>query len=224
MKKVIFAVSLLAVILLGGCTLSLPDISTTSAYEYEYRTTVPQVPEETSAQPSVPEETTSDLSAGETTLPAEITTEVVTQAPIPEETTAAEPASDVVTEPVSIPPEMDLSISMPEKNGTMVTDKSADNKFIKLISDERRIDSSLLVAVYAVPESGQNYVFQFSDEVTRTADSLKKVYLIDAEGNITGVAASDSSAKENLSTVENWFCMNVLIKGVIFPAMEKDIK
>lgn len=223
MKKVICTVCLIFMLVAGGCTVNLPEVGVSSEYEYEYRTTAPVNQEQTTQIPQQ-EETTAESVSDESTAVNEITTAPVIE---PETTQVSsqpsEPGSET-TEAVSIPAEMELSISMPDKNGTMVTEKFSDNKFIKLISEERGIDSDLLVAVFAVPESGQNYVFEFTSSTKRTADALRRVYLIDADGAVTGVAASKGAEKENLSAVENWFCMNVLIKGVIFPAIANDLK
>ncbi len=129
-----------------------------------------------------------------------------------EETTAVQQSSG----------EVELSISMPEKNGTMMTDKDSDNKFIRIVNKEKGIDAGLLLAVYSVPESGQNYVFEFYDAEDFSAEKIRRVYLIDSFGDITSVAAAESSEKENISPVENWFCMNVLIKEIIYPAVTED--
>lgn len=120
--------------------------------------------------------------------------------------------------------EVDLSISMPVKNGTMLTDSSADNKFIMIVNKKRNIEPDLLAAVFSVPESGQNYVFEFYDEDGRTVDDIRRVYLIDSDGDIVSVSAVLSSEKENISSVENWFSMNVLIKEIIYPAVKDEIK
>ena len=224
MKKIICFVCITLVLVAGGCALSLPEVNVTSGYEYSYQTTVSDagvsetqmqdIQNETTVQEFVTTDSTSVPESTVHTSEEQTTIYESPTTPVQQETTAAP----------EIPSEMDLSISMPDKNGTMVTDKSKDNKFIRIINSQRKIDPSLLVAVYAVPESGQNYVFEFEDAAVRSADSLRRVYLIDSTGNITGVASSVSSEKEHLSAVENWFCMNVLIKEVIFPAIEKDIK
>ncbi len=225
MKKVICAVCLFLILVLSGCTLNLPEVSVTAGYEYEYRTTVPSETEQTTEALLQEEETTAEAVTEESTVMPEITTVSAVE---PGTTQVSSPPASgdaaETTEPVSVSPEMNLSISMPDKNGTMVTDKSADNKFIKLISEGRKIKSDMLVAVFAVPESGQNYVFEFTDSTKRTADTLRRVYLIDSSGKVTGVAAANGSEKENLSSAENWFCMNVLIKGVIFPAIADELK
>ncbi len=113
---------------------------------------------------------------------------------------------------------------MPEKNGMMVVDISSSNKFIKIVKNKKDVDAELLAAVFSVPDSGQNYVFEFYDENGRDADDIRRVYLIDTKGKITGVAAVNASEKENISSIENWFCMNVLIKELVYPAISKDLK
>lgn len=221
MKKVVLIFCAVMLLMLSACTLKLPEVSAPSGYEYSYQTTDAAVTEAETTQTAVTEPVTEVTIAPQVTQAGETTTGVT------EQTTASvvpEPSSETATQPAEIPSDMELNISMPGKNGTMVTDKSSDNKFVKIICSQRKIDSSLLVAVYAVPESGQNYVFEFTDAQVRTADNLRRVYLIDANGDITGVAAVDSAEKEKLSAVENWFSMNVLIKGVIFPAIEKELK
>ncbi len=120
--------------------------------------------------------------------------------------------------------DVDLSIVLPSANGDMEVDTSPGNKFIAIVNSERQIDASYLAAVYSVPDSGQNYVFEFSSSTGRTADDLRRVYLIDTNGKITGVAAKNASEKENVSSVENWFCMNVLIKKLVFPAVENELQ
>ncbi len=120
--------------------------------------------------------------------------------------------------------DVDLSIVLPSANGDMEVDTSPGNKFIAIVNNERQIDTSYLAAVYSVPDSGQNYVFEFSSSTGRTADDLRRVYLIDTNGKITGVAAKNASEKENVSSVENWFCMNVLIKKLVFPAVENELQ
>ena len=94
-----------------------------------------------------------------------------------------------------------------------------ENVFISAVRSARGIDPSLLAAVYSVPESGQNYVFEFKS-AERSAENLRRVYLLQADGAILSVAASNSAERENLSATENWFCMNVLIKNMVFPAVK----
>jgi len=152
----------------------------------------------------------------------ETTTEETTAEKTTEEakTTQAETTTEEATDEPEIT-EVDLSITLPEKNGSMYVDKDDSNKFTAAVVSARKIDASLLVAVYSLPESGQNYVFEFSSANKFTAENIRRVYLLDGKCNITGVAASKASESEKLSSTENWFCMNVLIKGVIFPAIKE---
>ena len=102
----------------------------------------------------------------------------------------------------------------------MYFDSSPDNKFIQKIVDERNIDEKLCVSVFALPDEGLNYVLEFSD-LSFTFDDLRRVYLIDINGNLDSVAAKDSSERENVTAVENNICMNVLIKQGVFPCIEQ---
>ena len=163
--------------------------------------------------------------------PSEPATEAATKAPVhepetkkPEQTpqTTVRNSETTSAKQSAGASNVDLSIELPSANGKMEVDSSRGNKFTVIVSDERKIDAAYLVAVYSIPDSGQNYVFEFSSKTGRTADDLRRVYLIDANGKITGVAAKNASEKENVSSVENWFCMNVLIKKLIFPAVENE--
>ena len=96
--------------------------------------------------------------------------------------------------------------------------------FIRAVSEKRGLNVNVLATVYAVPESGQNYVFEFKDASSRTADDLRRVYLLSADGAIKSVAAADNAERENVSPTENWFCMNVLVKKMIFPEIQDLLK
>lgn len=182
---------------------------------------------------SIEEENSSALSSEPTTQPT-VTAPVseTTSAPAAEtvpSTTAPVPSQPPVSQ--TVPSEtqtselttVSLDIELPDANGTMVVDTSPGNKFIAAVTGSGKTDASLLAAVYAVPESGQNYVFEFYDSAGRSKDDLRRVYLMDAAGNITSVAAAKASEKVNISSTENWFCFNVLIKGVIFDAIAEDL-
>ena len=119
--------------------------------------------------------------------------------------------------------EVDLSIELPEANGKMEVSTKASNRFIAAVHAERGISVSLLAAVYSVPESGQNYVLEFTSETDRSVQALRRVYLLNKDGAVTSVAAADANERENVSVTENWFCMNVLIKGMILPAVQDEL-
>lgn len=183
------------------------DISETVTQNGDGTLTVP------AALPSTAAETKTHTTEPRTETPSERKTETPSAATEP--TTAKGQKTDSA--------EVDLSIELPSANGKMEVDTSRGNKFTVIVSEERGIDASYLAAVYSVPDSGQNYVFEFSSKTGRTADDLRRVYLIDANGKITGVAAKKASEKENISAVENWFCINVIIKNLIFPSVEDEL-
>lgn len=246
MKKAFLAAVLVSVILLTACnvningdelsttqmnpgeesTSSLPDESVPQTAETteevtEYLTTEPEsitVTEDTTV--SYEQEGTTVNNAEGTSAEKPSENEVTTRKPDVEKTTRREPESTTAS-PMT---EVDLSISMPERNGTMETDTSPRNKYIMIVNKNRDIDTSLLAAVYSVPESGQNYVIEFYDDEGRDADDIRRVYLIDSDGKIVSVTAVSAKEKENLSSVENWFSMNVLIKEVIYPAIKDEIE
>ena len=225
MKKVLLIFISVCIALLGACSFGYEKPSKSPEYNYEYNTTVPDVSADAGSVTTLPEQVTFPVTTGEGGVTeTEPSSPDVTSA-VPEEAETTKPSSqpENTTGATVVIPEVDLSISMPEKNGTMVTDSASSNKFIQIVYKNRKISTDMLVAVYSVPESGQNYVFEYKTADSRDADDIRRVYLIDSSGKITGVAAVDSAEKENVSGVENWFCMNVLIKEIIYPAIEKDI-
>lgn len=243
MRKAFVAIIIFAVLLLVGCVVSVPENELTtaepdgSAVLNSSESEMQSVTEQTEAASSevVTLELT-DVSENSSAELSDVSSDVVTEessvALTHEQMTEIESVTENTTmsavketEEQTVPgiDEITLDISMPEKNGTMMTDCDKDNKYIKIVCKKRGIDSGLLVAVFSVPESGQNYVFEYKDEDGRTADDIRRVYLIDSNGKITGVAAVSASEKENISAVENWFCMNVLIKEVIYPAIKDKI-
>lgn len=184
-------------------------------------------------------EETSAASGGEETSPSQAQTQENVSAPHTEQQTTRKNGEQQTNKTPSAPttspqktPEkttasqentnVDLSIEVPSANGQMEVDTSRGNKFTVIVSEERKIDPSYLIAVYSVPDSGQNYVFEFTSKTSRTENDLRRVYLIDKNGKITGVAAKNANEKENVSAIENWFCMNVLIKKMIFPAVKDE--
>ena len=233
MKKAIAAIPIGAVLLLSSCSIFSVNIdrqnaTSTSPTEYTYYTSATTVP--TSAQApgeSVPEPATvpSVTNAPSTTVPATTYQPVTVPSATYQQPGTAAPESTTVPQSTTAPgttaaqSELDLSITLPEANGTMEVSTDSSNNLIRTVSATRGIDDSLLVAVYSVPESGQNYVFEFY-EGERSAENLRRVYLLDSAGKITSVAASVSAERENLSVTENWFCMSVLIKGMILPAVQ----
>lgn len=240
MKKMLLPALMSMFIVLCGCTygLHLSEEITTRSDGEEYSSSlslqtesVSEITSETETSAIAPE-TTKALSEETSVNEEELTS--LTEEPETEVNTLTVTQSQASTEPATEKEEhstanelpvtdVDLSIEMPEKNGTMETDSSPDNRLIRIVCSERGIDAELLAAVYAVPESGQNYVFEFYTADKRTADSIRRVFLINEKGKITSVAAVKADEKENISSVENWFCMNVLIKEVIYPAIAEEL-
>lgn len=229
MKKSILLIIFALIFMFCGCMVNIPLPEITTMPDETELAEVSSVERQSqehtngSVFESVSYEDASDTTvASEETTSEEISSEevvvTVESSSVDEEATSEE--STTVAHDIT---QVDLSIEMPEKNGSMQTDSSPDNKFIEIVKNERKIDDKLLVAVFSVPDTGQNYVFEFKNADNRSADNIRRVYLIDEKGKITSVAADNSAEKENVSSVENWFCMNVLIKEVIYPAIEQEI-
>lgn len=202
-KSIAAAISAVLLLCLASCNVKITTIETTEAVNTA----------------SVIDDVTAVITESTTTVQTEINTETETEETLTEAETEAA-VTTTVQETVSVT-EVDLDITLPEANGKMVVDRSPSNRFTAAIASQKKIDTDLLVAVYSVPESGQNYVFEFYTNDKHSKDNIRRVYLLDSNCKITGVAASSASERENLSTTENWFCMTVLIKGVIFPEIEE---
>ena len=162
--------------------------------------------------------TTAPAAGTTTALPPETAAPTAAPTAPPQETTAPPEAAEQPADTVTLP------IALPAANGEMQVSTSPDNPFIRAVSESRGRDVSLLAAVYSVPASGQNYVFEFTGADARTADDLRRVYLLSDDAEIRSVAASSAAERERISLTENWFCMNVLIKGVIFPSVQEKMQ
>jgi len=109
-------------------------------------------------------------------------------------------------------------IELPEKTGDNLISDDPENEYIKLISTKYNIDPKALVAIYAVPDKGNNFVLEFkktSKGYGRSPDDLKTLYQIDLDKNIniatkTGVGCVGCSASESI-------LMFNLVKKVIMP-------
>ncbi|MBO5895957.1 MAG: hypothetical protein J6Q83_01540, partial [Clostridia bacterium] len=75
-------------------------------------------------------------------------------------------------------------------NGENVLSDHFENKFIKQISQDYGVDSDLLVAIYSEPDTGNNFVLEFSGKkdssgtIIKSPDTLSKVYQIDQNGGV----------------------------------------
>ena len=106
------------------------------------------------------------------------------------------------------------------KNGDNILSDHYNNEFIKLVSNEYGVDTDLLVAVYSVPDTGNNFVLQFdgtkdsSGNIVKSPDTLKKVYQIDLERNIK-VATGTKQGNVGVSYAEGMLCFNMVKKLVM---------
>lgn len=106
-----------------------------------------------------------------------------------------------------------------DKTGENLISESSDNEFIALISVKYKVDSKALVAIYAVPDKGNNFVLQFKkvslNKYGRSPDDLEKVYQVDKERNIciatkTGIGCSGVSSAESILVF-------YMVKEIIMP-------
>lgn len=89
------------------------------------------------------------------------------------------------------------------KTGDNQISDSPDNEFIKLVVTEKDVDAERLVAIYAVPDLGNNFVLEFDNKrddngnIVRSPKTLKKIYHINKERNIT-VATGKPTGNEGV--------------------------
>ena len=232
-RLILFAAAALLTAALPGCGGAGREVPSVGEYSYVYESETLSAPVY-STSPTVPSGTLPS-SAPATTLPTQPTTQpsVPDTAPSLPVPTTEVPTTEI---PVTLPPEVpttdvlptdangriDLHVELPDANGTMVVSTERTNPYIALVSAQRSLPVERLVAVYTVPQTGQNYVFEFNAGA-RTVENLRRVYLIDRNDQIDSVAATDWNEAENVSQTENWFCMNVLIKNMIFPKIAGEI-
>ena len=107
------------------------------------------------------------------------------------------------------------------KNGDNILSDHHNNRFIKLVSEKYNVDKDLLVAIYAEPDKGNNFVLEFSGErdrdgnVIKSPDTLTKVYAIDKDKNIA-VATGKVTGNIGVSYAEGTLCFN-MIKTLVMP-------
>ena len=90
------------------------------------------------------------------------------------------------------------------KTGDNLISDSPNNEFIKLIVDEKGAKAEYLVAIYAVPDLGNNFVLEFDNKrdengnVIRSPKTLKKIYHINKDRKIT-VATGKATGNEGVN-------------------------
>jgi flagellar basal body-associated protein FliL len=89
------------------------------------------------------------------------------------------------------------------KTGDNQISDSENNEFIKLVVNEKGVDAERLVAIYAVPDLGNNFVLEFDNKrdengnIIRSPKTLKKIYHINKEREIT-VATGKPTGNEGV--------------------------
>ena len=107
------------------------------------------------------------------------------------------------------------------KNGDNVLSDHHNNKYIKLVSEKFNVDKELLVAIYSEPDTGNNFVLEFSGKrnedgnVIKSPDTLVKVYSIDKNKKIA-VATGKTTGNIGVSYAEGTLCFN-MIKTIVMP-------
>ncbi len=107
------------------------------------------------------------------------------------------------------------------KNGENQLSDHHNNKYIKLISEKYNVDKELLVAIYSEPDTGNNFVLEFSGKrneegnVIKSPDTLVKVYAIDKKQNVC-IATGKTTGNVGVSYAEGMLCFN-MIKTIVMP-------
>lgn len=107
------------------------------------------------------------------------------------------------------------------KNGDNKLSDHHNNKYIKLISEKYNVDKDLLVAIYSEPDTGNNFVLEFSGKtnedgnVIKSPDTLVKVYGIDKKKNVC-IATGKATGNVGVSYAEGMLCFN-MIKTIVMP-------
>ncbi len=89
------------------------------------------------------------------------------------------------------------------KTGDNQISDSPDNEFIKLVVNEKGADAENLVAIYAIPDLGNNFVLEFDNKrdgegnIIRSPKTLKRIYHINKERSIT-VATGKPTGNEGV--------------------------
>ncbi len=108
-----------------------------------------------------------------------------------------------------------------EKTGDNILSDRPDNEFIVLVSEKYNVDPERLVAIYAVPDNGTNFVLEFSGkrdssgEIIKSPDTLKKIHQIDKERNVT-TATGSISGNVGVSYAEGKLVF-YLVTNVVMP-------
>lgn len=106
-----------------------------------------------------------------------------------------------------------------DKTGENLISESPDNEFIAIIADKYKVNPKALVAIYAVPDKGNNFVLQFKKvsltEYGRSPDDLEKVYQVDKDRNIS-IATQTGLGSSGVNVFVSPIVFE-MVKGIIMP-------
>lgn len=190
-------IALAAVVVIGGVALTVAVVRlagkrvkpapSTTLYETTTQPTSAPTAADSVQTVLVPDDTTAAYVpvADSTTTPVvPVATEGGTFAPtfVPNPPTQA-------GETTTIPPEVQKYTTLVKTGDNYLSDDPS-NEFIALVAKEKKVDPELLVAIYAVPNKGNNFVLEFNGErdaqgnVIKSPDTLKTVYNIGLDNSI----------------------------------------
>lgn len=106
------------------------------------------------------------------------------------------------------------------QTGDNILSDNSDNKYIKIIKDKYNVSPELLVAIYAVPDKGNNFVLEFDGtrdakgNLVKSPDTLKRVHQVDANGNIktaTGKISGNIGVKYSEGLIVFYMVTNIVM-------------
>ena len=148
------------------------------------------------------ESTNSDLRDNEVQIVTDNVTTTKANLSTTEDVTVQETKSDMENQSTEVQVSVEGLEEFTKTGDNMISD-SPKNEFIKLIVDTKGVDSENLVAIYAVPDLGNNFVLEFSGKkdddgnVLRSPKTLKRIYHINKEREIT-VATGKPTGNEGV--------------------------
>lgn len=196
MLALIITVGIITVIVLALIIIGIVKVTAKKPVE-----TVGSNVESVSVSEQIPVNDNTDLSVSvtsETILPEtsfEVTTTSVptTVQSVTESQTTATSAT-ITEEKTTVPQttETETIEGLPplEKTGDNILSDDPDNEYIKLVSEKKTVDASVLVAIYAVPDEGNNFVLEFdgtkdsNGKIIKSPDTLLKVHQVDKNKRI----------------------------------------
>lgn len=156
----------------------------------------------------------SEESAAPTEAPTTAQPAATTPAASSEEAQAA--AGQQETEPFTIE-----ELEPFTKTGDNILSDSKNNEFIKIVSEKYGVEPERLVAIYAVPDKGNNFVLEFSGEtdsegnIIKSPDTLYRIHLVDLKRDVK-TATGKITGNKGVSFAEGILTMQ-MIKDIVMP-------